>query len=1501
MSSYNNENDALSIPTTTTTTITTMLSIEETKLYEERLKQLLSTICNVIDGLRSYNNTNVDYDYDIKKLYNKSTVQCKQQDVDDDRQQLDNGKKGDSCCSLLTHLQSLDTIQQVQSIIKESIPTLQQQEGEEDCSRSSSDDDERRIILHQIILPLLNSLLQIYTILDKLPQSTSPLTSQSLSSADTRDTCKKNAKHKQNKHKPPIGMLSINDYTNIACLIEYSISITLIPLLEYGSIVYFPPLTIQQSTTTKAATMKHLPTKTTIISQKQCRELSKSLAGRISKYTLSWGTTYTFDYYNKLCDSLLLSSSNGSCAEDNETQQHQIIYNIYTKYNELASLSTTLTNLLTLDRFKPMLLNKYITNIYAMVFCCERLNWYLYKLDCSHVVDSSSSLSTSLSGLFKQERYIERNNSIKFHTLYKILGVSPLIFPSSLISRTTPQSNEDEVTTVDNHEMALAYRTLLGGGASMMITSSTNGTTQQQQQPAIPSWLKLRLGQCLTRLSMVDIVSVVDVFVAHANSSGDSRDEKDTDDVLTSAAMRLASALCAKPTTSSSNATAITSNSKQRRSNNDIYHERLCIQFINFLMKDGQNLICQLNKKKYDNDILQTSRSSMAMHLTLWAVLSQLSIDSIHSYFVGKLMSGLVLVPLTNDNDDAAVNTNQRLTSKQSVASIASWLLTIPSSIDPSTEKKVQSIILGPISSSKSDESKYSNKNEKFTMSNQLIRLAASLSSQDIVPSSNSNLIIEVDSTSDDDDDSNNTQAFARLVEMTIAQMIHILIIHRIKEDSHVKEDMNWLAIELLKSISTNNFDKDGYCFVVESKEEKSIVYRKRETTQQNDDVMPNLLISGIETRAKCLIRVIMSLSELSTGSSSESKLESDNNNPVNVLLSNLFQLALLIHYSSMSGSSDCEKKLLVKGNNSSLDSKFIHDNQDDMTMAATVVLATLCETCSPSILLLGSSKSDSSILDILGLIIKSASAHIERAAATNDESKEGNDSSSEELFSTTSIVLSLLIAMLELGADKRSESDESFFKSIIPSLHVLCSFGDSGSSLPEVAEMASHAMALIAARGSGVSAEVSEPSSNTTTDKMPRVDRILEKLSQAEKELQSTQPPLRAKGVVSLRHIARSLVKDDGVGGEDDASLLNLVNEKGNTKITEVQTTSDEPLTTISSKEELGLISRSLARVCLNALADTESYVYLAAIQTLVAISDVCPSEIMPLMGEAIAKGNNITISIADTVGYLSSITSVELSLSPEQRIKATESLIFMIRRRGEGIFMYGRSLLNVMLYGSSKDHANKDYQTAQLIQSQTHNYFIQNNNDKENNSDERRFRLNTGGPIYSIEENHLLRAGSISVTCELVTVLNPITVASYCHDLIKLVISALQLEESRPVRRAVACLARELYTCTLKEVTAELGNSKDSPATTMAIAIVKSNEVQMYNALISCVSLSNQGGASSRLIDPATQSRCSEAIDIREEIENIGILQVATLVAQSQENDSRNPTVSAVRKALA
>jgi len=357
--------------------------------------------------------------------------------------------------------------------------------------------------------------------------------------------------------------------------------------------------------------------------------------------------------------------------------------------------------------------------------------------------------------------------------------------------------------------------------------------------------------------------------------------------------------------------------------------------------------------------------------------------------------------------------------------------------------------------------------------------------------------------------------------------------------------------------LSTNTFDKDGYCFVVELKEEKSIVYSKRDTNQQNDDVMPNLLINGIETRAKCLIRVLMSLSELSIDSLSESKLESENKNPVNLLLSNLFQIALLIHYSSMSGLSDCHEQQLLTIGSTSLDIKFIHDNQGDMTMAATVVLATLCETCPPTTLLLGSGKSDSSILDILGLIIKSASTYIERAAATNDDkSKEGNDSSSDEIFSTTSIVLSLLIAMLELGADKRSESDESFFKSILPPLLVLCA----GDGIPEVAEMASHAMALIAARGSGMLAEVSEPPSDTTTDKMSSLDRILKKLSQAEKELQSTQPPLRAKGAVSLRHIARSLVNDDEVGGEDDASLLNLVNEKGNAKITEVQTTSGEP-----------------------------------------------------------------------------------------------------------------------------------------------------------------------------------------------------------------------------------------------------------------------------------------------------------------------------------------------------
>jgi hypothetical protein len=269
--------------------------------------------------------------------------------------------------------------------------------------------------------------------------------------------------------------------------------------------------------------------------------------------------------------------------------------------------------------------------------------------------------------------------------------------------------------------------------------------------------------------------------------------------------------------------------------------------------------------------------------------------------------------------------------------------------------------------------------------------------------------------------------------------------------------------------------------------------------------------------------------------------------------------------------------------------------------------------------------------------------------------------------------------------------------------------------------------------------------------------------------------------------------------------------------------------------------------------------------------------------------------------------VAFVKLCCTPEQRIKAIEALIFIIRRRGDGIFIYGPRLVDTLLFGTRKDQnlrkpkLGNDGKTAHLIQRQTHLYFMGAASDAvDDGADEKKVRLNTGGPIFSMEETDVLRAGAISVVCELISMLNPITVASYCHVLVRLATDALQLDASRPVRRIAACLARDLYGCVMREATSPSGVNTDYTSS-MAVAIVDADEENLYNVLKSCVSADELGTITkSSLVDPATQCRSQEAIDIRLDLEAMGVLQAAAMIVFSLKMELNNPVIQGVRRAL-
>jgi hypothetical protein len=453
---------------------------------------------------------------------------------------------------------------------------------------------------------------------------------------------------------------------------------------------------------------------------------------------------------------------------------------------------------------------------------------------------------------------------------------------------------------------------------------------------------------------------------------------------------------------------------------------------------------------------------------------------------------------------------------------------------------------------------------------------------------------------------------------------------------------------------------------------------------------------------------------------------------------------------------------------------------------------------------------------------------------------------------------------------------------------------------------MSSHAMALIGARKSEHDVNYVEEQVRLTA-RSGWTETIAEKLLLSERDLQSSLPPLRAGAVVSIRHIARSLLTHTSALDNGTFASMSLPGkEERKVMVTEVEP-SRGTTKQFTESEELGLIARSLARICLISLADTESYVYLASMQTLVVVCDVCPCEILPMTAILIANGcSDCTVLTSE-----GKATSVTLTLSPEQRIKLAEALIFMIQRRGDGIFLYGRLLLDLMVFGSKESCQAKQDNLKLLeeiscdIQGETHLYFMGSDTDrsdeaKDNDLEERQLRINTGGPVFKIEEDDLLRAASISVVCELVTALRPASLAPYCHILVRLAIDALQLNCSRPVRRAAALLARELYACVNRELSDE---NDEHPRTAMAVAMVCSREDALHHVLLSCVSThdveTSAVNGQPRYVDVATQARCKEALEIRAHLDSLSIFGAATLIAQSITLENE-PVIKAVRKAL-
>ena len=585
----------------------------------------------------------------------------------------------------------------------------------------------------------------------------------------------------------------------------------------------------------------------------------------------------------------------------------------------------------------------------------------------------------------------------------------------------------------------------------------------------------------------------------------------------------------------------------------------------------------------------------------------------------------------------------------------------------------------------------------------------------------------------------------------------------------------------------------------------------------------------------------------------------------------------------------------------------------EETKLVAMLSLPLLCEKVSHEVLLLGDSDGAVDMLEMIKIVLYSA-ATVGSHRSTNatgiqdcawdkcwenighfldgifsvasSVSRTGNisdmDVDSTELMSLASVVLSLFIALLEMGASKRSAKEEEVISSFLPALESIVNLTSTVSvvqesaestfrtSLAELADMSSYAMAMVGSRNA--------PPRATSTSFDPilasRQETIISLLKEAEEDLGSTQPPMRARAMVSLGKLARGYLSDDS-----DKTSSSLIVELG----------SDNEMTTST------MLTREILRLALIALSDKESYVYLAAVQTLVALGETVSPEVIPDLASAVATGS-ISIPIKGSKSNTERLTN-------EQRCKMADSLIFTIRRRAARSLLVA-PLINAMLFTaggriSSGNHSGEDAGIKSKVLESTHDYFVgPGPSAEEETIEEKRaemdIRINTGGPVFDSEEADVVRAARVSIVAELVSSCDPSSVAEYGQVLTGLCISALRLDNARMVTRASALLARELYGAVLREyegLNHSGGTSSSESPHWLSMEVFKSREDLLHAVLLQMTSES--------LVpkDPATSARCEEALALREQLEESGFVQFTKLAIAAMDQD-KSPNILQIVK---
>jgi hypothetical protein len=389
--------------------------------------------------------------------------------------------------------------------------------------------------------------------------------------------------------------------------------------------------------------------------------------------------------------------------------------------------------------------------------------------------------------------------------------------------------------------------------------------------------------------------------------------------------------------------------------------------------------------------------------------------------------------------------------------------------------------------------------------------------------------------------------------------------------------------------------------------------------------------------------------------------------------------------------------------------------------------------------------------------------------------------------------------------------------------------------------------------------------------------------------DLKSGEAPIRARAVVLLRHLACAV---------DDPA----------------------PRTAAGSGRKEGDYGDRALDLLLDALRDPESYVYLAAIQTIAMMADERPKQMLPFLAAAVATGE-LPRAAGGAPSSPAAAAAAAVALSPEQRVKLAEALASCLRRRA-AVCEHAPAMLDALLVarGPGAGDGGAPARGAPpptrdlglLVHEATRRYFRGGdpapgpggrsseppvlNGPEDEFRDEMGTRARTGGPLFDAEEADVVRAAKLSVAAELVAAASsssasdcPGALARHCHLLVGGCLDALRLDASRPVRRSGALLARELYAAVLRE-----HERLDSPARgagswggpiPLTIALVEAGEEALAAALERCLGLDDLddlGDDRPRFADPAAAARCREALSVRSEAEDGGMLAAGRLLVR-------------------